>query len=235
MESHSAEVSMPGPRLPDVLKEIADHLIRDNWCRFSTADGKRAYYIVGCDEQESEMAGKAGFSHCQHPTPTPTETPSEWATRPQVADKEIRLDADEQCEADISREKICLRELVGKYKKLIPRWEQLERLAFDDQSMEEASKAFLFGFYRACIALCAANVEAQVKRLCGPDQGQGAMDMIDSVERHGHLGRDSAKHARDLCRARIRILHDANAPTADKAKEMLVVARLLVTELRKRA
>jgi hypothetical protein len=107
-----------------------------------------------------------------------------------------------------------------------------KHVSFDDRSMEEASKAYLFGFYQASIALCASTVEIQLKRICGSDKRLGALEMIERVERKCAIGRDPADHCRELFKFRNRVLHDGRMPQADKAKEMLGVARLLVTELR---
>lgn len=52
--------------------------------------------------------------------------------------------------------------------KIVDRWEQLERLPFDDPQLEEASKAFLYGFYRASVVLCASAVETELKQLASP-------------------------------------------------------------------
>jgi hypothetical protein len=57
----------------------------------------------------------------------------------------IELDDDEAEEAGIAREKICLEQLTKKYSKIVDRWEQLERLPFDDPQLEEASRTFLYG------------------------------------------------------------------------------------------
>jgi hypothetical protein len=50
----------------------------------------------------------------------------------------VELDSGEVEEASIAREKICLEQLTKKYSKIVDRWEQLERLPFDDPQLEEA-------------------------------------------------------------------------------------------------
>jgi hypothetical protein len=63
------------------------------------------------------------------------------------------LDQEEAREVDAAREKLCLHEVVQKYAKIVHKWEQLDSLPFDDPQLEEASKAYLYGFYRASIVL----------------------------------------------------------------------------------
>ena len=75
----------------------------------------------------------------------------------------FELDRDELEEASIEREKSCLKQLTNKYSKIVDRWEQLERLPVDDPQLEEASRTFLYGFYRASVVLCASAVETQLK------------------------------------------------------------------------
>jgi hypothetical protein len=266
MRIRNAEVSAPGPRLPVALKEIAEKLTQDNWCRISTHDGKQTYYIVGCDEQSADIDGRAEFPRWDFPTPTQLGPLSESFSRSQVADKhrdyvkqaqsdlecvgvpqatidrlavldldspmdwglgakiprvernrllsnlfqalrvartgaqECTLDDDESAEADIVREKLCLQEVAAKYLKIVDRWEQLEWLAFDDAQLQEACKAFLYGFYRASILLCASAVESQLKRISG--SGKYGSELIKLVEQKGQLGRDQASHCRDLFRKR---------------------------------
>lgn len=66
-------------------------------------------------------------------------------------------------EASIEREKSCLKQLTNKYSKIVDRWEQLQHLPFDDPQLEEVSRTFLYGFYRASVMLCASAVETQLK------------------------------------------------------------------------
>jgi hypothetical protein len=299
MRTKRADVSMPGPGLPTVLKEITDRLLRDDWCRMSTEDGARKYYIVGCDDQAADLGAEADFSRWEFPIPTKHSLFSEWAARSQLAEnsplnylnrarrsleragvstaaierflagdkddlsewtfdpvlsveersrlcsnffqavrlncsdaESIELDRDEVAETNIEREKICLAEVTNKYSKIVDRWEQLERLSFDDLQLGEASKTFLYGFYRASVMLCASAVETQMKRLVtsAPERAS-AFELIDAAERANLIAPDLARHARDLFRTRNRVAHDNRDLLHDEAKEVLVVARMLVAKL----
>jgi hypothetical protein len=299
MQTRRAEVSMPGPRLPTVLKEITERLLRDDWCRTSTEDGTRKYYVVGCDDQAADLGAEANFSRWEFPIPTKHGPFSEWAARSQLADnsrlnylnrarrnleragvptaaidrfltgetddlsdwpfdpvlsveersrlcsnffqavrlnyfdaESVELDCDEVAETNIAREKLCLEEVTNKYSKIVDRWEQLERLSFDDPQLGEASKTFLYGFYRASVLLCASAVETQLKRLVKSAQERaGAFELIDAAEKAKLIEPDLARHARDLFSSRNRVAHDNRDPLHDKAKEVLVVARMLVAKL----
>lgn len=145
----------------------------------------------------------------------------------------VELDSDELEEASIQREKVCLEQLTNKSSKIVDRWEQLERLTFDDPQLEEASRTFLYGFYRASVVLCASAVETQLKHIVpsGPAD-DGPFPLIHSAEAAKLIGRYLADIAKDLFRFRNRVVHDNLEPSHDKAKEWLVAARMLVGELK---
>jgi hypothetical protein len=63
---------MPGPRLPVVLKEIAEKLLDDDWYRVSSEDGARKYYIVGYADQVADFDGEGGFAVWEFPKTTAT-------------------------------------------------------------------------------------------------------------------------------------------------------------------
>jgi hypothetical protein len=299
MQTRRAAVPLPGPRLPVVFKEITEKLLRDDWCRTSTEDGTRKYYIVGCDDQAADLGGDATFSRCEFPIPTRYGPFAEWAARSQLAQnrplnylksarrsleragvpaaaierfltgetddwtaskfdpavpleerlrlfsnflqafrlslpdaESVELDTDEVAETNIAREKLCLEELANRYSKIVDRWEQLDRLSFDDPQLGEASRTFLYGFYRACIMLCASAVETRLRSLIesAPERA-GAFDLIELAEKTRLTEPANANHARDLFRLRNRVAHDNRDPSHDEAKEVLGVARMLVASL----
>lgn len=85
MRTIKAECRVPGPRLPIVLREIADRLIADDWCRVSSADA--AYYIVGFDAHVADVSGAAEFPISEWPLPTPVEPIAEHLVRAQLAER----------------------------------------------------------------------------------------------------------------------------------------------------
>jgi hypothetical protein len=145
----------------------------------------------------------------------------------------VELDSDELEEASIEREKSCLRQLTNKYSKIVDRWEQLERLPFDDPQLEEASRTFLYGFYRASVVLCASAVETQLKHIVpSASADDGPFSLIQSAQAGKLIGRDLADIAKDLFWFRNRVVHDNLDPSHDEAKERLGIARMLVGTLR---
>jgi hypothetical protein len=301
MEIRQIKASTPGLRLPVVLNEIAESLVRDDWCRMSTGDAARKYYIVGYADHAAEIDGQADFCCFEFPLPTRPGPLSEWAVRSQMGDNKpasflaaarrnlehvgitpaaidrflageddslkdfkfpnhlsvkeramllshffqaarlasadpqsIELDRDEKDEADIQREKMCLRQVAKKYAKIVDRWEQLERLTFDDPQMEEASATFLYGFYRATVVLSASAIETQLKRLLpGAPERAGPSDLLDLATNARLVKTDLADFTKDIFRYRNRVAHDNFEPLHDKAKEILGAARKVVAELRR--
>lgn len=156
------------------------------------------------------------------------------AARLSVSDAQsVELDRDELEEASVEREKVCLQQLTKKYSKIVDRWEQLERLPFDDPQLEEASRTFLYGFYRASVVLCTSAVETQLKHIVpSAPADDGPCSLIQSAQTARLIGRDLADIARDLFWFRNRVVHDNLEPSHDQAKERLVVARMLVGKLR---
>jgi hypothetical protein len=72
--------------MPEVLKEIVERLLQDDWYRVSTVDRARKYYIVGCADQAAELEGEGDFSRLEFPIPTQPGPLSRWAVRSQLAD-----------------------------------------------------------------------------------------------------------------------------------------------------
>jgi hypothetical protein len=137
----------------------------------------------------------------------------------------------EDSEVRITREKLCLRQMAGKYPKMVDRWEQLETLSFTDPQLLEASNTFLYGFYRASIVLCASAVETQLRRICRSDRDTAAA-LLSAARQNKMLSRENADHCRDLFQIRNSVVHDGREPSSDNAKLALVVARMLVATLR---
>ena len=53
-----------------------------------------------------------------------------------------------------------MRELSNRYPKIVDRSEQLEPISPSDTQLEEASRCYLYGFYRASIVLSATALES---------------------------------------------------------------------------
>jgi hypothetical protein len=69
---------------------------------------------------------------------------------------------------------------------------QLERLPFEDPILEEATEAYLYGFYCAAIILSASTLEHQLKARTGTDWLEGYQSLVeDAVARIGLTRRRS--------------------------------------------
>jgi hypothetical protein len=118
-------------------------------------------------------------------------------------------------------------------------------LAFDDPQIQEASKTFLYGFYRSTVVVCASAVETQLKRIAKvhrlttqfsreeSDKDPGAFELIERARAARLLKRDLADQAKDLFWFRNDVAHRKRDPKSDEAKERLGIARMLVTEMMK--
>jgi hypothetical protein len=289
------------PSLLQVIKEITEKLLNDDWYRVSAQNGDQVYYIVGSEAQSDDLGGRANFCCPEFPLPVPLGPISDSIVRSQVADnKKAHLDhlkeakaklvragmlptaidrflegdlmavgdwyndvrmpplermkllnnllealayrqadasaieriARGDSEVRIRREKNCLKELANKYPKIVARWEQLEPLSFADPQLLEASKAFLYGFYRASIVLCASAVEKELKRIC-----RSSRDDRDSVgDLRYKLGDWLSSEDNYLCKhlfwIRNEVVHHGYEPSSDDAKAHLGNARSLVAALR---
>ena len=235
IENKKGTIRTPGPRLPEILREIVDKLIDDDWCRFSTQDGSRAWYAVGFEAYREDLKDKEDFLVLDRPETGEGGAEGEWYARSQLAGKHpnyldqhrkrfqektgVPLEAmadwfkkwiesampesvydemphselvsparmidlyserfgafaaswrrqegrfPEEDEAvrrriDRGREKHFLRELSNRYPKIVDRSEQLEPISPSDTQLEEASRCYLYGFYRASIVLSATALES---------------------------------------------------------------------------
>lgn len=91
------------------------------------------------------------------------------------------LDYEEAREVAVVRGKLCLREVVRKYSKIVDKWEQLDPLPFDDPQLEEASKAYLYGFYRSSVVLSASALEKHLKRAAGNDKRREYWELVEDA------------------------------------------------------
>lgn len=141
------------------------------------------------------------------------------------------LDHKEAGEIDVAREKLCLLEVVRRYAKIVDKWEQLDELPLYDSQLEEASKAYLYGFYRASVVLSASALEKHLKRAAGPVRCNDSSELVEEAAARLGMGMawiDQAKHVFWL---RNRVVHDGHGPTPDEAKLVLVNARGAIASL----
>jgi hypothetical protein len=293
------EGRMPGPPLCDVICELVDRLVSDDWCRFSTEDGSRHYYEIGFEAAEAGRSGNGDFRILEWPAPEPISPLAEWYSRSQVAGKhpdyvqqarrrleslgvppavidgfvqaefdftgwrwndsatpEQRLEAlhffmqalsippqkgptaevdhGELNEVEVGRQKWYLKELATKFRRLVSECSAHDPLDFHDPQLEEASRCFLYGFYRATIVLSAAAVEKYLKEATGKKSGTYPA-LVDFALWSGKLGANEeflAGPTKALFEKRNHVVHDNWNPPEHEAGEILGVARKVVDHLK---
>lgn len=147
-----------------------------------------------------------------------------------VAQGVTELDQEDAREVDAARQKLCLHEIAAKYRKIVNKWEQLERLPFSDPQLEEASQAYLYGFYRAAVVLSASALEKHLKRIVG--QGWGSYgELVEEAAVCRGLGPAWIAQGQDVFRERNKVVHDDCKPSPDKAREVLGNARGVLRQI----
>jgi HEPN domain-containing protein len=160
----------------------------------------------------------------------------EAAMIPRYVNSGAEMDHDDLREAELARQKLYLREIALKYLRLVDRGGALDPAIFEDKQLEEASKCFLYGFYRATIVLSAAAVEKHLKEATGKDWINKYSQLVDFAYLAGKLGKkpdDLAEPAKDLFKRRNEVVHDGWNPTEDDAGELLGIAKTIVDHIRR--
>lgn len=143
----------------------------------------------------------------------------------------LDLDQKEEQQTDVVREKLCLREIIARFGKIVGRWERLERLPFEDEHLEEASRAYLYGFYRAAVTLSASSLEKHFRRLARVDWIDSYEDLITKAASAIGLGRTFQDQAKDVFRLRNKVVHEGHVPSHDESSEALFKARGLLAQI----
>jgi hypothetical protein len=137
----------------------------------------------------------------------------------------------EDNELEVTREKVCLREIASKYPKILKWWSPFHFLTFKDPQIQEASKTRLFVFYRASIVLSASAIETQLKRLFPKDSEKTAKGLSERAHELGYLDESLKEFAARVFWLRNRVAHDNHAPLSDEAGEALDKSRKVVEVL----
>lgn len=140
-----------------------------------------------------------------------------------------------------------IRELGTMFERLRGRLEKLELMDVRDATLNEATRAYLYGFSRSTVLLSAAAVEGAL--VCHPqlrpvtvdekaarpnDRRVNAEDFFSLLERalpSGVLLPDEHHAGHSLRRLRNKVAHDGYEPTADEGADALVQGRRLVSRL----
>jgi hypothetical protein len=121
-----------------------------------------------------------------------------------------------------------LQELVERYPKAVKRATAFDWLSFSDPQVREASRCYLYGFFRAAVLSAAAAVESRLKRIALLERFESYDILVDSV--FGPNGVMEHDHARatalkDLFKFRNRVAHDGKEPLSNEAARLLLLVR----------
>ena len=86
MHFSNGMIRVGGRRLPEVLDEITQKLIADDWCQCATNDGHHSYYVVGWNDHLAHASGGADYPISEFPRPVRTRPLAEWFVRSQAAE-----------------------------------------------------------------------------------------------------------------------------------------------------
>ena len=136
---------------------------------------------------------------------------------------------------DEARQKLFLQEICEKYQRLVEQGALLQPFTFHDERLEEASRCYLYGFYKAAIVLGASAVEAHLKTITGQERFERYDELIEGARWKGVLDKGYAEMAKNMFKKRNDVVHSAWKPTPQDAKEVLDLARKLVDTLLPRA
>jgi hypothetical protein len=137
------------------------------------------------------------------------------------------LDEEDKKEIEIGREKLFLREISKKYGKMVDRGAGLDPVSFNDPQLEEASRCYLYGFYRASIVLSAAAVEMHLKRCTGTEW----FDTYNKLVEKAKLPEGVGNSAQEVFRTRRRVVHEGEEVSPDKTLLILGLAKEVINHL----
>jgi len=152
-----------------------------------------------------------------------------WGIRLSREGLEAVAESSEQ-ELEVGRQKLFLKEVSRKYEKVVDRGSVLDPVTFKDLQLEEASKCYLYCFYRASIALSAEAVETHLKRCTGLVNDSNR-DRIEQAKSLGKLNQEGKIAANRVFDVRNEVVHDGLEPRHDEAQEVLLLAKEVINQL----
>jgi hypothetical protein len=151
-------------------------------------------------------------------------------------------DAERKRELDLALEKVYLEQVARLFEGVVKRAGGLDTLAFSDAQLNEASRCYLYGFFRATVLLSAGAVEKCLKDALGLGDRDHVeyKPLVDDALSKGKLGAPvrigaepvHAAYARDIFRQRNLVAHRGQEPSSNAAADLLVKAREVVEFVR---
>jgi hypothetical protein len=146
-------------------------------------------------------------------------------------------EADRRLELNLAVQKVYLREICRLYERVVVRAAALESLAFSDPQLNEASRCYLYGFFRGTVILSASALETTLRSVIGPKgtarvnaSREGFFERpVDEAVAGQHLGSSQhiggepeiAVYSRMIFRKRNDVAHRNLDPTGRVAEEIL--------------
>jgi hypothetical protein len=127
-----------------------------------------------------------------------------------------------------------LKELTERFPKIVERAATFDWLSFADGQIREASRCYLYGFFRATVVIAAAAVEKRLKGIARIAWLESYEALISAV--YGPAGTQGEDRARagvlnDLFALRNLIVHQGHEPQAEEATKALDSAREVLDSL----
>jgi hypothetical protein len=121
-----------------------------------------------------------------------------------------------------------LKELAERYPKAVKRATTFEWLSFSDPQLREASRCYVYGFFRAAVLIAVAAVETRLRSVCVADRSTSYRNLADlAFGPAGVSGTDETRAAalKDLFELRHRIAHLGAEPSPGEAEQALLLVR----------
>jgi hypothetical protein len=166
---------------------------------------------------------------------------------------ELATESEKRQEIGTAIEKMYLEEISRLFKSIVTRAGPLEPLEFQDAQLNEASRCYLYGFFKAAVLLSASALEKRLRDaigLVGLDQvGAKSKEqkgfygpLVEVAAERGvlgpreRLGQDPAfaSYARGVFQFRNKVAHEGHEPQSHEAEETLTKTRQVVEFVRDR-
>lgn len=209
--------------------------------------------LRGGDVNWASLAGKFSFS-------PGSESLAAFCDLLRAVTMELRLpepepvsEAEKRQELEVAVEKVYLGELSGLYESLLRRAGSLEALTFSDPLLNEASRSYLYGFFRATVLLSSTALETCLREAIGstgldrvrstPKDKEGfyrklVKEAVDCgvLGRRVHMGQEPvlAIYSAEIFKLRNRVAHEGYEPQSAEAVELLTKARQVIASIRGR-
>ena len=127
-----------------------------------------------------------------------------------------------------------LKELAERYPKAVRRATTFEWLSFSDPQLREASRCYVYGFFRAAVLIAVAAVESRLRSVCVADRWTTYSNLAAlAFGPAGVSGTDETRATalKDLFDLRHEIAHLGAEPSAEDAEKALLLVRSTLEKL----